>query len=418
MTKAAKKRDRKQLARYGRRGEYVKVFLETGHELVRVQWKVRGAPKIGGTESWPNTPENRQTAIAWAEGKYAAIAGGETEPAEAVTLLALWERFAESEFPHLRPKSQTLYRSYFRLWMKMWGDDFAADRTTLEMVAKFRAQLTRVGIGVTMAGKAIQTVKTVYAWAERHELVTRNRVRLYRYKVAKEERPAPTTEYRADEYVRIIAALDPRLANQWRAWAALTVCGKQGTRENAVLHLATDDITLGYATVKDGRVTWVAGELHWRPEWDKVGNDWTQPLRFETQIAIEVALEWRERLGYTGPWLFPAHRADSRSATYTPKSLIWMLHEAEDRADIARVKGRGPHALRRMVAGDINDLTGDPLLAMHSIGDTDLRMANKYLKKRTDRLAAAFARADRVTEQTESTEPGGSADGEDLPSNG
>jgi hypothetical protein len=32
-----------------------------------------------------------------------------------------------------------------------------------------------------------------------------------------------------------------------------------------------------------------------------------------------------------------------------------------------------------MVAGNMAELTGDPLLAMHSIGDTDLRMANKYL---------------------------------------
>jgi hypothetical protein len=37
---------------------------------------------------------------------------------------------------------------------------------------------------------------------------------------------------------------------------------------------------------------------------------------------------------------------------------------------------------------------------MHSIGDTDLRMANRYLKKRGDRVARAFAKADRIDELT------------------
>jgi site-specific recombinase XerD len=123
----------------------------------------------------------------------------------------------ESEFPHLRPKSQELYRTYFRMWLKMWGEDFQAEHTTLEMVAKFRAEMTKVGRGVTLTGKAIQTVKTVYAWAERHELIVRNRVRLYRYKVAKEDRPEPTTEFRTEEYERILAALDPPSSCQWRA---------------------------------------------------------------------------------------------------------------------------------------------------------------------------------------------------------
>lgn len=391
-----KPRPRKEIARFGRRGEFVRVFLETGHELVRVQWKVKGAPRIGGTESWPNTPENRQTAIAWAEGKYAALGAGEAEPGEPVTLLQLWERFAESEFPHLRPKSQQLYRAYFRMWMKTWGESFAAERTTLEMVAKFRIEMMKLGRGVTLVGKAIQTVKTVYAWAERHELIARNRVRLYRYKVAKDERPAETAEYRTEEFTKILAQLDPSSPWHWRAWAVLTLCGTQGARVNAVLHLTPEDVTLGHAVVADGAVTWSAGEVRWRPEWDKVGNDWTQPLRLAAQMAVEIALEWRERTGYDGPYLFPPHRAGSRRDTYSVQSLLIHLHKAEKRAGVATLKGRGAHGLRRMVAGNMADLTKDALIAMHSIGDTDLRMANRYLKKRKDRLTDAFALADRA----------------------
>jgi integrase len=381
----------------------VRVFVESGGDLVRVQWKAYGAARIS-TESWPDSPENRLTAIAWGEGRYAAIAGGEVERPAAVALVDLWTRFAESEFPHLRPKTQELYRYYFRLWMKMWGEDFRADNTTLEMVGRFRAWLSKIGIGVTMVGKCIQTVKTVYAWAERHELITRNRVRLYRYKVAMEERPAGPTEFRTADFDGIVAALDPSSSWQWRPWCVLTLCGTQGARMNAVLHLKPEDVTLGYAELRDDRITWVAGEIRWRPEWDKVGNDWTQPLRFAAQVALEVALEWRERTGYQGPWLFPPHRADSKRDTYSPQTLLDHLHKAEKRAGITPEKGRGAHALRRMVAGNMAELTGDPLLAMHSIGDTDLRMANKYLKKRTDRVAGAFALADRITEQVEGEE--------------
>ncbi|NUO65776.1 MAG: site-specific integrase [Gemmatimonadaceae bacterium] len=391
-----KKKPRRELARFGKRGCFARVFVETGGELVRVQWKAYGAARLE-TESWPDSPENRRTAVAWAEGKYSAISRGDVERPAVVSLSSLWEQYVEAEFPHLRPKTQSLYRAYWRHWMKTWGEDFPADLTTLPMVAKFRAELTRIGIGVTMAARCIQTVKTVYAWAERQDLISRNKVRLYRFKVAKEARPTGPAEYRRDEYERIIAQFNPANPNHWRAWAALTLCGLQGTRENAVLHLRVDDVTLGGASIEDGVVSWAAGELHWRPEWDKVGNDWTQPLRFLAQVAIEVALEWRERIGYDGPWLFPKAIATSPSETYTPKALIGQLHAAEKRAGITPQKWRGPHSLRRMAAGDIADLTNDPLVAMHSIGDSDLRMAMRYLKKRDDRVANAFAKADGVT---------------------
>jgi integrase len=393
-----KKKARREIARFGRRGEFVRVFVETGAELVRVQWKVRGSSRLG-TESWPNTPENRTSAIAWAEGKYSALAGGDAERGELISLLTLWERFAESEFPHLRPKTRDLYRTYFRMWLKTWGEPFPAERTTLAMVAKFRAEMTKLGRGVTMVGKAIQAVKTVYAWGERQELLSRNRVRLYRYKVAKESRPVGPSEYRLDECRRILDALSPRDANQWRAWAALTLCGMQGTRENAVLHLKVEDVTLGHTRVTAaGAVTWAMGSLQWRPEWDKQGNDWTQPLRFRSQMAIEVALEWRERLGDDGPWLFPPHRAGSRRETYSAQTLIYHLHNAERRAGITPEKGRGPHSFRRMLAGDVAEATGNPVLALQAIGDTDLRQANRYLKKRTDQVQGAFQQLDDAAE--------------------
>lgn len=48
-----------------------------------------------------------------------------------------------------------------------------------------------------------------------------------------------------------------------------------------------------------------------------------------------------------------------------------------------------------MVAGPVLEETGDPVLAMQFIGDSDLRMVTKYLKRREDRLRAAAELLDR-----------------------
>ena len=43
-----------------------------------------------------------------------------------------------------------------------------------------------------------------------------------------------------------------------------------------------------------------------------------------------------------------------------------------------------------MLAGDVLEATGDPLLALQAIGDADARQAQRYLKKRDDRTRKAF----------------------------
>ena len=96
------------------------------------------------------------------------------------------------------------------------------------------------------------------AWAERNELITRNRLRLFRFRVSKDERVESPAEYRDDDVVKILAALDPKLRTQWRPFVALAVCGAQGVRQHAVLHLKWDD-------VQGDTVTW-------QKSWDKLGR--------------------------------------------------------------------------------------------------------------------------------------------------
>ena len=72
----------------------------------------------------------------------------------------------------------------------------------------------------------------------------------------------------------------------------LLLIGHQGVRQRAALHLRWEDVDL------DARV------ITWRARYDKVGREWSQPIRDATRSALLTALYWRERDGYTGPWVF------------------------------------------------------------------------------------------------------------------
>jgi integrase len=194
----------------------------------------------------------------------------------------------------------------------------------------------------------------------------------------------------------MMAALDPKSATQWRAWVALTICGNQGVRQNAALHLQWDDVDE------------LLGVMIWRSQWDKMGREWSQPIRSATREALRVAREWREKNEYAGPWVLPQGSSKSKSEVYTLGSLWQALKGAETRSGVARINRRGGHSLRRKVAGDVNAATGDPALALLSIGDTDLRQANTYLKKRDERVKGAFDQLDHAAKTDKERSDSGS----------
>jgi integrase len=363
------------IAEYGAKRAKIRVFTEG--ELARVQWRIRGRLK---TESFPNTAAGRATAKAFAKG----VADARIKPnaKERITLRELWNRFAEAEFLHLRDKTKKLYTEYFARWLAMWTADFIVEETTLAMMHEFRTALTKLGLQNSTIRQTIQTVKMVYAWGEANDLIDRNRLHLYRFKVSRDEKRESPAEYTADERAKILGGLDPTSATQWRPWVALQICANQGVRQNAVLHLKWDD------------VDFTAGIITWRSQWDKMGREWTQPIRAGTSAALEIALQWRGAMDYEGPWVLPAGSSKNSGNVYTIQSLWAALKAVEARSGVARLKQRGGHALRRQLAGDVNAATGDPALALLSIGDTDLRQANSYLKKRDSRVKAAFDRLD------------------------
>lgn len=374
-------KDRRTLATYGAKGATVRVLVHDA-ETVRVEWWAGPAgAKRRKTKAWPNTAAGRAEAKEWAKG-LAEERVRPTEP-QALTLRELWTKYMDDVTPQLRPRSQKLYAEYWHYWESMWGKGFPVESTTFEMMSQFRKALRARKLAVSTIGEAVRCVKRVYRWGHTHRQLAQNAVADYEYRVGKDERTKSPPEYSSDEYTKILGALDPKDGRRWRAHVALAICGTQGARQNAVLHLRWDDV--------DAK----PGMVHWRPEHDKMGRDWYQPIRAGMRRALDVALVWREVLGYTGPWVIPSGSSKNEGdGTYTEQSLWSVLQTAERRAGVTKQKRRGAHGLRKLLAGDVAHTTKDPVLAMHAIGDTDMRQAVRYIQGRDDLLADAFAQLD------------------------
>jgi len=376
---------RKTLAHFGPGRGGVRVLLDPSTGFVRAEWYEHGARRV---KSWPDTAAGRAEAKAWARGFAETRTLGPFPSPEPLTLRALWERYAEAEFGHLRPKTQQLYRDAWRKWELFVGRDSGAQRVRLEHVDRLRTALTCQGLAVEHQRRIVRVIKGVYHWAAARELLERNRLEAYRFKVAKEARTEPPPEYTSDERAALLGALSGERADQWRAWAVIRLAAYQGARLGAILHLAHEDVDLA------------AGVVLWQARWDKTGHTRRQPLTDGARQAVETALSWAARDGYDGPWLFYSSHARKRRlgaderAVYRATSLLRALALAERRAGVRHVPYRGLHGLRRAVAGDVRQATGDPLLGLQYIGDRDLRRAREYLQEQPEELREAAAGVD------------------------
>lgn len=375
----------KVLAHYGPKRGGVRVMLSEDQESILVRWRQRGARK---QRSWPNTPANRTEAREWAKGFAETLvsirATDKPAVAEPIRMSELWDRYVTARFDRLRPNSKRLYGEHWRYWTAFVGPDFIASNVTLEMMDEFRVhQRTVPKHAVTTVNETIRTVKRVYKWGDGRELLTRNRVSLYEVATSKDERTESPPEYTDAERRKLLAALDPTDGRQWRAYVAVALCSTQGIRSHAALHLQWGDI--------DARNR----SIVWRAAWDKNGIEWTQPLRRLTVTALRHARDMAVRFGIVSPWVIPSVPGRSKRETYSPQSLWAALRSAEKRAGVPRLEGRSAHGFRRLLAGDVNALTGNAVLAMRSIGDRDVRMASRYLKDRDEEQRAAFTTLDR-----------------------
>lgn len=269
-----------------------------------------------------------------------------------------------------------------------------ADDARPEMFDLLRAELSKKGWKVNTVRQLTRSVKTVFGFGEQRELIARNRLASWRFKLAKEDRPTSPAEYRREDFDVLLAHLNPDLRTQWRAFVVLSLVGYQGVRQKAALHLQWADVDLAEK------------RIHWRAQYDKMGREWVQPMRDGTIRALEAAQRWREKSKYSGPWVLPADRVTNRSPVYSAQSFWWLLREVEKRANVPHLVGRAAHGFRRMVAGDVAQQTGNPLVGLRAIGDTDVRQADRYLQNRDDVTAAAFAAMDSAESSRNAREPG------------
>ncbi len=368
---------RKKLGKgyYGKRGKGVSIWIE-GH-LIRAQWRHGAARK---KQSWPNTKENRAYVKTWAE----TFAAERLRPRAAIhpiTTRELWASYVEAEFGTLRPRSQSLYTEYWRRWVVFVTPQSIAEDLGVLTVGEFRADLDRRGLAINTMRKAVEVVKVVYAWGKRSKLLNENEVRDYVFKVPKDRRPVQVPEFRNEEFVAILEQLPLEGTTTWRAGAAIALCGYQGARANAVLHLRWEDVDL------------TARTMTWRAAWDKMGIERVQPLRAPTIAVLEAIRERSTEAGSTG-WVFPSATRKSRHETYTVQSLVEALHRAERAAGITPIPGRGVHGFRRMLFNNVLAVEGDISSAMSAIGDRDMRVASGYRRDRDDQLREQFDRMD------------------------
>jgi len=388
---------RRTLAVFGPSSNRVRVYVETGGRYVRVQWFT---DEVKHKKAWPNTPAGRAQAEAWAaEFAEARTLSGTSRAQPRVTTRQLWARFSDSEFSHLRQKTRRNYIDHWARWELFIGREFIAEDAKLADLASFRARLEHEGYALSQIRKGVGVVKMVYAWGLRYELLATNRLHLYRFTVAKEDRYDSPDEYTTEERSRLVAAFSPQKLGEWRPSVAVMIAASLGPRMNAILHLRWDD------------VDFEKGPVWWRARWDKNGREWNQGLTYEGYGALLTALWWREKDGYAGPWVLYSNRKQKQSlgddprAVYHPTSLERALTLAERRAGVEHKPYRGMHGFRRGVCGDVLELTGDIKLALDFIGDTDIGMAGKYLKRRDERLAGVVAMLDRRTLESPQTVP-------------
>jgi integrase len=378
------KPSRKVIAKLGKRGRWVRV-VEGTHRGAKVYWVEYKDQGRRTAAPYPRTRPGKVEATNFAAG-IALEQEQAAKPAAPLRLTVdqLWVRYVEAEFPAFRPNTKRIYRDGWKPWALFVGPATIAEDLGRDSMAQLRAELDRRGWAVNTIRKTFGVVRAVYKWALEGELIQRNRVGTYVYKVPKEQRPLSPAEFRIEDLDGMLAALPLDSARHWRAHAALAVCGNQGARQWSVLHLTWPDVDLD------------AGELTWRGAWDKNGVTWVQPMRDATRAVLAVAQARRIEAGYQGPYVFFPGRTGNRQGFYTEQSLWYALVGAEARATpkIPHLPGRGAHGLRRLLAGEVHELTGSVKDALDAIGDKSIQMAQRYLKKRDDRMRTIFSSLD------------------------
>jgi integrase len=383
---------RRVLARYGRRGDQVKVLVDSKRDRAEVHYKdEEGIPRI---RTYPNDKDGRAEALAFGEAylderKQMAAEKLAPRASAPLTLRALWDAYMLAEFQNLRPKTRIAYRERWTRWERFMMRDALADDTTLDDVDLFRTDALKGGIALNQVRQVLNVARLVYAWGMVRKKIKTNELALHRWKQPKDAPVLEPEEYSVAELERMLRVFDPTKHNQWRPWVAFMLLMGSGQRANAILHLRWEDIE------------WSKGEIVWRAAFQKQGKELRRALTDTIYSALIVADLWRRRAGFVRdldteltepvdtPWVLFALNEKSEPMSYS--SLYAQLRRAEDHATppVPHRPYRAFHGGRRTVVGEIIDATGDRMLGLEYVGDNDVKMLRSYDKRAQERVDRA-----------------------------
>lgn len=374
------------IATYGepRRRDRVRVVKLTvkGEAMVRVQWKEGDRRK---SQAFPDTRKGTVEAKAYASAKSDKLAARVSVAAfDHVTVRALFEKHINAKVDSWRPRSLETKKYRWGAFELFVGKHTPAHLVTREQMDEFKRAMVNNRHSVNQVKLYIENAKAVFRWGVDRDLIPPTKVATYKIEFGRDAKlqVVQMAEYTQEEREKILAQLNPRSANQWRAWALTQLFALCGPRQNAARYLEWSDVTL------DGPGS---GRIRWRSETDKMGTERVQPLPAPVAEAMWVALGWRQFDGYTGRFVFYGARKKSLDSDrpYGFQAYGHALHGAERRAGIPHLKYRASHAFRRGISGDIYDLTGSEHQAAEWIGDKSVKVVKKhYLLERRKRQEA------------------------------
>lgn len=355
-----------------RGGAWIVNDVKRGQYIVR--WKSNGTRR---TKRYKRTEKGLAAAKAFVLG----LTEVRTQPLpqSGPTTADLWQQFQKAKFYSMRETTKRYYVAHWSKWEQFIKPETLAASVPLEKMDDFRDRLLDLGHVGNQIGAHLRSVKCVYRWARGRGLIE-TKVPEYVFKIPKNDPAAEPEEYSQEEFDKLVAVMNPHSSRAWRQWALLMLLGHQGVRINAARQLRWEDVAEDH--------------IDWPAITDKMGRAWQQPFIDGTRSALETARYWRAHDGYDGPFVFytprkAKNRHTRADAPYTESAFIAGLHKAERRAGITQKERRASHGLRKMVAGDVAETTGDAKQAMDFIGDRDPKMMVKYLKRRKSRLVDA-----------------------------